>query len=257
MRINMKPILTATALSAFCLSSAHAGLVAYYSFDSDFTDAEATTGGGTLTGTAAVISSAAGDVAAGSGAARLDGSGSMSLAETLTYGSTDSWSVAFWGKRDSDADIRAGMVLADSPSFIWTPDNPSSSAVNGLRNRAASGGSGSGPGQRDTQYDDSTTDYTLYNHWAVVADGSGVTKNIKIYLNGDEVVSKDDALVDTVFSTFGGWGGNALNNYDGVIDELYIYDEAISESAVQALVPEPGSLALLGFGGLFMLRRRR
>lgn len=255
MSIGMKPILTATALSAFCLSPAHAGLVAYYSFDSGFTDAQATTGGGTMTGTEGAITTTAADVAVGAGAARMSGNGFMSLAETLTYGSADSWSVAFWGKRDSDADIRAGMVLADSLSFIWTPDNDS--VVNGLRNRSSINANGSGPNQEDTQYDDDTADYTVYNHWAVVADGSGATKNIKIYLNGDEVVSKDDALVDTVFSTFGGWGGNALNNYDGVIDELYIYDEAISESAVQALVPEPGSFALLGLGGLFAMRRRR
>ncbi|MEM9346887.1 MAG: LamG-like jellyroll fold domain-containing protein [Planctomycetota bacterium] len=258
MRINMKPILTATALSAFCLGSAHAGLVAYYSFDSDFTDAEATTGGGTITGTTGTISSAAGDVAVGSGAARLDGTGPMSLAETIAFGASDTWSVAFWGKRDSDADVRAGMVLSGGAGFVWTPDNDSSSAINGLRNRSDGGASGSGPNQRDTQYDDTSIDYSIYNHWAVVADGSGATNNMKIYLNGDEVVSKDDALVNTVFSSFGGWGGsNVLNNYDGVIDELYIYDEAISESAVQALVPEPGSLALIGFGGLFMLRRRR
>jgi hypothetical protein len=250
-------LLTASAAAAFTASS-HAGLVAYYSFDSDFTDAEATTGGGTITGATGSITAVAGDVAVGTGAARMDGTGPMSLAETVTFTSTDSWSVAFWGKRDSDADFRSGMVVSNSnTSFIWTPDNDSATVVNGLRVRSSINANGNGPNQEDTDYDNDLLDQTIFNHWAVVADGSGATKNIKIYLNGDEVLSKDDALVDNVFSLFGGWGGGAANNYDGVIDELYIYDEALDASAVAALVPEPGSLALLGLGGLLIARRRR
>ena len=238
--------LSVAALSPFCTGSADAALVAYYSFDSDFSDAEATTGGGTLTGGSGAITTTAGDVAVGSGAVRLGGGG-MNLAETLTFGASDSWSVAFWGKRDSDADSREGMVLANgSSTFIWTPDN--SSVVNGLRVRSSGG---------DTDYDNNSADYTVYNHWAIVVDGSGATKNIKIYLNGDEVLSETDTSYAIAFSKFGGWTGATSNNYDGVIDELYIYNEAISEATVQALVPEPGSLALLGLGGLCLLRRRR
>ena len=252
--MTCKTLLLAASAAAAFASSSHAGLVAYYSFDSDFTDAEATTGGGTITGTTGSITAVAGDVAVGSGAARMDGTGPMNLAETVTFTGTDSWSVAFWGKRDSNADARSGMALANaSSSFIWTPDNDN--VVNGMRVRSNSGGGGSGPNQRDTDYDNDVFDLAVYNHWAVVADGS--SSNIKIYLNGSEVQSKDNAQVANVFSLFGGWGGGAANNYDGVIDELYIYDEAISASAVAALVPEPGSLALLGLGGLMITRRRR
>lgn len=55
------------------------------------------------------------------------------------------------------------------------------------------------------------------------------------------------------------WGDASLT---GSINEFNIYDEALSANEVAANfangpVPEPGSLALLGLGGLAILRRRR
>jgi hypothetical protein len=52
------------------------------------------------------------------------------------------------------------------------------------------------------------------------------------------------------------------------VDELSIDNEALSQSAIQArvdsmvaghelAVPEPAAMALLGFGGLMMIRRRK
>ena len=41
------------------------------------------------------------------------------------------------------------------------------------------------------------------------------------------------------------------------LDEIRIYNEALSETAVGALVPEPATMSLLALGGLAMIRRRR
>ena len=52
-------------------------------------------------------------------------------------------------------------------------------------------------------------------------------------------------------------------NAEGLINSVYIVDEALSSSALAALggpsaagIPEPATLALFGLGGLTMLRRR-
>ena len=55
------------------------------------------------------------------------------------------------------------------------------------------------------------------------------------------------------------WGDSSL---DGSINEFNVYDSALSANEVAANfangpVPEPGSLALLGLGGLAIFRRRR
>ena len=52
--------------------------------------------------------------------------------------------------------------------------------------------------------------------------------------------------------------------FNGALDEAMIFNRALDQSEIQqlmggyrSLIPEPGSLALLVFGGLLTLRRRR
>ena len=45
--------------------------------------------------------------------------------------------------------------------------------------------------------------------------------------------------------------------FNGLIDEVRIYNRALSDSEIMALVPEPATLLLLAFGGAALLRRRR
>ncbi|MCC6424448.1 MAG: LamG domain-containing protein [Phycisphaerales bacterium] len=49
----------------------------------------------------------------------------------------------------------------------------------------------------------------------------------------------------------------AVNPFSGYIDELRIYEvPLLTTQMLQAVVPEPASLGLLGLGGLLMMRRR-
>lgn len=52
----------------------------------------------------------------------------------------------------------------------------------------------------------------------------------------------------------GGWMGNW---FQGEIDDVRIYDQALSSKQVGALVPEPATLGLLALGGLAVVRRRQ
>jgi hypothetical protein len=55
----------------------------------------------------------------------------------------------------------------------------------------------------------------------------------------------------------GGDSAHADRLYSGLIDDVRIYDEALSAEEVRALVPEPATIALLGLGGLALLRIRK
>ena len=48
--------------------------------------------------------------------------------------------------------------------------------------------------------------------------------------------------------------------YDGLIDDVRVYDKAMTAPKIQALVPEPGTAMLLTFGTLalaFIIRQRQ
>ena len=51
--------------------------------------------------------------------------------------------------------------------------------------------------------------------------------------------------------------GSHTRFFNGAIDDVRIYDEALSAEAVSALVPEPATVLLVGFGGVGMLLRKR
>lgn len=96
----------------------------------------------------------------------------------------------------------------------------------------------------------------LFHLFTVTRDSSN---NLVAYLDGGSVKSQTDTGSFTN-SSAGVWLGrrqNFTSPFNGTIDDVRIYDDALSPLEVAALVPEPSALALLGLGGLLLARRRR
>ena len=110
------------------------------------------------------------------------------------------------------------------------------------------------------------------NTWHhVVATGSTSAGELKLYIDGVPV-GTDPMDRNLTFNGTGGIGTPTLeigrrnagstNLFDGLIDEVAIYGTALDASTITGhynagLVPEPGSLVLMGLGSLAMLMRRR
>jgi len=106
-------------------------------------------------------------------------------------------------------------------------------------------------------YSSSNVNDNLWHHVAIVWDG---TNTSILYLDG----------VSESFGTSGPPTPNIKNRpftigvhstisayLNGIIDDVRIYNHALSQSEIQALIPEPATLLLLGLGGLALLRKRR
>jgi hypothetical protein len=99
-----------------------------------------------------------------------------------------------------------------------------------------------------------------WHHIAGVYDG----QNQYLYVDGDLAVQ-----VEKIYSIFSTQNihigaivqGQYYGAFDGLIDEVMIYDRAVSSAEIEELyylhLPEPATLLLLGFGSLAFLRKRR
>jgi len=93
-------------------------------------------------------------------------------------------------------------------------------------------------------------------------DEDTATGNEKLILDAQLAISDPEQHpefagdVATVYSHPLSMGGASNSHYDGNAETYMNVGEAMGEAMVD-LIPEPASLALLGFGGLMLLRRRK
>jgi hypothetical protein len=147
--------------------------------------------------------------------------------------------------------------------------NPSVVGGNDIVAAFGSGGNGQGIGlgiwggiriYHHTEAYDWQTDISIAaNTWTFIAYTWDATTET-IYVNGEFNVSRARGTFSYVPGQarigHGFWNDSA-NLFPGLIDEVRVYDNALTAGEVAALVPEPSSIALIAFTALFGLRRSR
>jgi len=212
------------AILGLTTPSARAGLLAYYPFDSDFTDASGNNNDLTIATGTPTITNTSGECVFGGGALDADSTVSteeyLNLTNPITFEAEDAWSIAFWARRRPGTDYRTGMVIGDPSNktdFIWVPDNPSQ--VQGLRFRSSANMNANFGGFPDDQE---------YHHWVVIADGAGNVSAYRDNVSQGYVTMTSDFSITSIAGAYSA----TTQSMDGQIDEMCIYNEAIDASTV-------------------------
>lgn len=70
-------------------------------------------------------------------------------------------------------------------------------------------------------------------------------------------IAVDPTVTVAIGNNGPGLPGGLSKTFHGAIDDVRIYNAALSQEQMVALIPEPATIALLGLGGLALLRRRK
>ena len=170
-----------------------------------------------------------------------------------------------WIRPSTDLSVSGGGIVGRGEDS--TTDH--SAFGMGVRTAASEWGHGVGVGYEtnsDADYTYSTNYYPQTSQWTHIAASRDSSGKISIYANGNLIgqfnstpTPTSECYQDLTI------GANIDNNYgvrnyvgffNGLIDDVRIYDYALSGQEVALLVPEPLTIALLGLGGLMMRKRK-
>jgi len=252
----MKPILPALA-GLLSFVPLHAAVYAHYSFDSGYTDSSGNGRHGTLTDVGTIgnsgITTSAGSHVFGGGAMNFDAERDYIEVPMGTFSSGSPYTISFWARRaegDTGGAAEWDMVIGDrSSTNFFVALNGTTGA--GVRWRGAGTAA-------ERQADFTTTKDFGWHHYALVASGNAMT----LYMDGALVSTDTGNQTGFQWNTIGEAYTTAADfDFNGQIDEMWIFDEALDGTAVSNLfqynstVPEPSCL-LLSIAGLGMAFRR-
>ncbi len=238
-------------------ATASADLVGHYEFETNADDS-AGTNHGTMMGDAKIINDAErGNVLA------LDGSGDY-VDFSSYFVTTTEFTIAAWANQYGPG----GGVDAENPiiqqrdddSYVSSTDSSiilyTERSIGSTEPYAGAFIRTSGWGQLLT---DPMRPYNQWHHYAVTVDPS----EIIYYIDGSEVdraanTQTGNYVTDIDHVSIGkhSYRGADRAFFNGTIDDVQIYDEALDADAVAGIVPEPATVLMLALGGL-MLRRKR
>lgn len=219
----------ALALTLLFSLPCRAGVWAHYPFDSNYDDTSGNARNGTLTDVGTPgnsgITTSSGAYKFGGGAMNFHAERDYVAIPEKTFPSTTSYTYAFWARKsagDTGQAAQFDMVVGDrnvTGFFIALSDTP------GLRWRSVDNSTA-------RQADFVAPNDTLWHHYAIVSSGTSVT----LYLDG--------AFVSTATGKSNGFTSNTIGeaypatsdfDFNGQIDEMWIFDEALTATKVAAL----------------------
>lgn len=224
---------------------AAAGVWAHYPFDTDLSDTSGNLRHGTLTdvGTSgdSGIVTGAGDLKFGAGAMNFSADRDFVAIPAKTFASGSHYTIAFWARKapgDTGGAADWDMVIGDSSNtnfFIALNDVTGA----GMRWRSSSSAA-------ERQADFAVAKDYDWHHYAVVASGTTIT----LYVDG--------ALFSTATGKLTGFTLNSIGeaytaasdfDFNGHLDEMWIFDEALGAPAVNALFQSNDVNGIPAFAG--------
>ena len=223
----------------------------HYSFDSDYSDSSGNGLDGTPvdgngdSDTAGVsITTAAGESVFGGGAASFTAERDYVSIPQQLVNSGNEYSLSFWARNLADSGS-GGMAMGTpetygSNFFLWIWDGY-------VRWR---GNSNLAERQADFTYSRDKD----WHHYALVIgdyDSGGTVDDVTLYIDGCFVGSDSGNLTGSIYNAIGDGYPSTLDfDWEGQIDEVWMFDTALSCDQVQMLrcsnvIPEPTSVALL------------
>jgi hypothetical protein len=231
--------------SLLLASPAFAGVWAHYSFDTNYNDISGNARHGTLTDVATAgnsgITSTAGNFRFGNGALNLAADRDYVVIPSKTFANGSTYTIAFWAKKtagDTGDAASWDMVIGqrdNSNLFIALND----ASGTGFRWRGTANSTA-------TQQDFGVTKDYVWHHYAFVASGTTVTLYVDGELFGSATDKQTQFTIDTIGEAY-----VSTNDFDfnGQIDEVWIYDEALAGTAVRSLFQSNDASALPAYAG--------
>lgn len=275
-----KKLLSAALFTAATTMTSQAGLIALWDLEEGSgttttekvsnTDSSAFVTGTSWNGTGGAPGSTDALSFAGTGTGTLGSNNGVSTGLNSTIGFSGS------GAKTIMAWINTSTTVQDG-FFSYSPTNGSGAGadirllVNGnggdttgkLRMEVSSGGFEFGSGLNDGNW----------HMIAVVINAGDGINDVDVYIDGTYTTrSGGGTLINTASAAASGGFNqivlgsdvNAGRNYGGLLDDVAIFDTALTETELDDIrtngitaVPEPSSTALLGLGGLALILRRR
>lgn len=237
-------VLTLIVLCAAAMSNAD--LVAWYQFNGNANDS-AGSNHGTFMGNAAIVT----DPVRGQ-VVSFDGNGDyINCGNSPSLNSSD-FSVALWFKSDSWTTIHDGYngIISKRDDFFTSLDweiyyDGNHNEIRTMTNNSYA----------LFQYDNINPSLNSWHH--LVFTKSGTTAQIYI----DSTLKSTD-LTNAIVTTnaalrIGTIGLDRTNHgFDGYLDDVMIYNHALTQQEINQIIPEPATICLLGLAGLFINRKK-